>query len=366
MSCILTDGRPSDEGSPACHLSALLCSALAIFASACARSVPDPGSGEAYTGVAELIKPAAESTQVHDFGSVLATGQTLRHEFVFKNSGDQPIRLLRATAFTPCCSAIGPVPESIPPEGEARVRVSFRPGYRSGSQAVRFALETNLRDQPIRILVLRSRLFSEWEAVPTDDRPLSLPVGATAKWLLRVTCRCRGSEGLRLPEGVTAGGLVEARFVGPGAAEQHPDGLSESTRTVEVAIAATRRTGTQRGEIAFRWPNGGRRTEVIHWETTPLVRISPSSIVVDGARPLTEHRLVVTSTDRPIRMLKVASPLLARPVDCSSAPKRTHDLLVSLDVSRTGTGAVSNVVFTTDHPQHPELTLSILAPPGRH
>jgi len=58
---------------------------------------------------------------VFDFGSVLSRGQTLNHEFVLRNPTDRTIKLLKAEALTPCCSAVGPLPPSIPPGGEVKV-----------------------------------------------------------------------------------------------------------------------------------------------------------------------------------------------------------------------------------------------------
>ena len=53
------------------------------------------------------------------------------------------IRLLSAVAFTPCCSAIGPLPEEIPPRGAAKVPVAFRPGDGSGPRRVQFLVAAN-------------------------------------------------------------------------------------------------------------------------------------------------------------------------------------------------------------------------------
>src|SRR5688572_4247860 len=87
---------------------------------------PEPLSGRD-VGSAEEIpdRPRPDVTMMeHDFGTVLARGQTLRHDFLLSNPTTRAMRLVKAMSFAPCCSEIGPLPEAIPPGGEAKVQVS--------------------------------------------------------------------------------------------------------------------------------------------------------------------------------------------------------------------------------------------------
>ena len=53
--------------------------------------------------------------QEHDFGVVLAEGETLRHEFTLKNSTDRPLSDNPWYSLHALLSALEPMPESVPP-----------------------------------------------------------------------------------------------------------------------------------------------------------------------------------------------------------------------------------------------------------
>lgn len=61
----------------------------------------------------------------HDFGPVLARGQTLRHEFSLTNPTNRPMRLIGAKLSTPCCSLLGPLPTDVIPPGDRREIAAF-------------------------------------------------------------------------------------------------------------------------------------------------------------------------------------------------------------------------------------------------
>ncbi len=62
-----------------------------------------------------------------DFGTVLAQGQVLRHEFTLTNPTNQPMRVLKATALTPCCSEVGPISSAtIAPGGHREIPAVLR------------------------------------------------------------------------------------------------------------------------------------------------------------------------------------------------------------------------------------------------
>jgi hypothetical protein len=140
----------------------------------------------------------------HDFGSVLARGQELRHEFLLRNPTASPIRLLGAEAHTPCCSAIGPLPELLPAGTSVAVPVVFRPGTQTIRKRVTFAVRTDHPDRPVWPLAVAASLTAEVELRPTADSETSLPIGRTGRQRFRVVCRRIGDEGRGGPRAVEA------------------------------------------------------------------------------------------------------------------------------------------------------------------
>ena len=122
-----------------------VCVAFMVLLSAgCLSSTP---AEEDLTTVGTDPTPALDTAQSSslefDFGTILAHGQTLRHEFTLTNPSEKSVRLLALRSYTPCCSAVESLPELILPRGEAKVAVLFKPGHQSGLKAVRFTVETD-------------------------------------------------------------------------------------------------------------------------------------------------------------------------------------------------------------------------------
>jgi hypothetical protein len=343
----------------------LIAAWLPLLCPGCGSS---PSSTDFATTEAEATasdRSASNSSEVFDFGPILAHGQTLRHQFTLTNPTDKPIRLLQATCFMPCCSAIESLPKFIPPHGDSKVSVVFKPGHQSGHKAVRFAVQTDSTDQPTRALALLARLFSAWEVGPIGEPVGTTRVGSsgTASW--RAVCRRKESEGLSPPERLKIGEPFQARFIGPATEQTQPDGVVEAIRDVEIYVPATLKPGPQQVELAFLWPDGRRETQLIRWEVTPVVRISPSSIVIEQAGKPVERSVTITSDEKPFRIIQVGGGPLSGPVEPSPIADRIHHLTLRLDPARAVAGGVSNVVIRTDHPLHSELTVRVLALPSQ-
>ena len=155
-----------------------------------------------------------EDTREIDLGTVLAYGQTLKHEFRLTNTTKRPIRLAGAVALTPCCSSVGSVATSIPPGGEAILPVFFSPGFQSGRKGVRFLVRTDDGEEPTRFFSLVADLAAEVEVAVTDGKGLSLPMGKPGMQAFRVIGRRTKMEGRRAPTTVVSASPLTARFRG--------------------------------------------------------------------------------------------------------------------------------------------------------
>ena len=198
--------------------------------------------------------------QLYAFGTIFSEGQSLRHEFVVRNPLDHPVRLIRGIAVTPCCSSIGPIPDSIPARGAARIPTSFNPPRQSGARVVRFLIETDSGRQDRIELALQAQLVSTWEVASLAGRSTVLPLRRSGTLSFRIVSRRKGDRGRGLPEAISASPPIEAGFSGGARSSIAPDGMVEAARDVEVKLPASDEPGLRRGEVVFTWPEGGRRS----------------------------------------------------------------------------------------------------------
>ena len=78
-----------------------------------------------------------------------------------------------------------------------------------------------------------------------------------------------------------------------------------------------------------------------------------------------ERAVTLTADDRPFRIIRVTGPALSGPVEGLEGLARVHHLTLRLDPASVATsGGMAAVVIETDHPDHPQLPLSVFALPS--
>lgn len=315
------------------------------------------GDDDAATGA------SAPSVQVDDLGTIIAEGQTIAHAFSLKNDTGRILRILKASASTPCCSSIGPLPATIPAGGEARVPVELRPGHQSGLKRVRFSIETDDARRPTSEFVLDARLIPDWEFKPAPDDRSSFPIGEKGTRKFRFVSRRRGDKDSVFPSAKVVSPLI---LVASAPMDVHGDLdlIAEVGGEVVVEVPKATSRGLGRGEIVFRWPDGSSKVETISWDVLPRLRAVPPGLTIRHSGRPSEVRIRITSDDRPFRVAKVESPLLVGRVDPPTEPNRVHDLVLTLDAARAeSAGGVHDLVITTDHPEQPVAKVAVLVVP---
>ena len=53
----------------------------------------------------------------HGFGTLICDGRAVEHTFRISNPLSEPLRVVRALAMVPCCSALGPIGSTVPAQG---------------------------------------------------------------------------------------------------------------------------------------------------------------------------------------------------------------------------------------------------------
>ena len=329
--------------------------AVLLCGSSGSNEVGERDFGIVRTDDSRDTEPVASTIEEYDFGPVLACGETLHHKFVLRNPTSSRIRVLNATPMTPCCSAVGPIPEFIPPGGTATVPASLKPGFEAGRKRVRFVVKTDEPQRPILVLALTAAVATEIDITGEDARP-SLLMGRSGNRTLRVTCRRIGDVGRRAPESVKATGPITASFAGSLETRGAPGGLIEETRVLSVAFPASSEPQAKHAEIRLRWADGFEKSHVIAWRVDPHIRAVPPGFVLNPGSEHVTKTLHLRSADRPFRIIKITGPSLAEnPNTAPSDSSTSHK--VSLILNAAGAGA-SDIQFITDHPDQPAVTVS--------
>jgi hypothetical protein len=346
----------------------LLCSAVLTGWSGCNTSTPrDNVTGSPNNPVRNANPPPKEQREREfDFGPVLALGQNLRHEFSIANESDRPLRVLKAATSMPCCSGVGRLPKVIPPGGRSIVPVIIKTENKAGLLQIACRIETDSPTAPVRRFSVSVQLIPVWEVSAESGPVRVLPIGRPGKFTYRISCRRMGPDGTGLPDTVTTSGPIRVTLAEPAAESTRTRGVIETTRELDTELKPSPRAGFQRGEIVFRWADGRTRTQFVGWEVTPHIRVTPPGLVLSQSKSPIHCRLAVTSDDRPIRIIKVAGPF-SSPFTAPSQSRLTHSLLIEADPSRVGPGGLTDITITTDHPDQPSVSVTLLltaAAPG--
>ncbi len=323
----------------------------------------EPNSFAPYVDHSLDTERRSAPVQEHDFGVVLAEGQTLRHEFTLKNSTDRPLRIIRGTAFTPCCSALEPMPESLPPNSEAKITAVLTPGYQSGLKGVRFSVETDDEKQPVRAFTLRGRFLSGWEVERLDGSATSLLLGQSATQTFRITVRRASGQGPGLPETVLGTPPITAAFNGDGSTKNSAEGFTEAVRDVLVTILSGGHPGPQRADVHFGWPGQPSRRHTVTWEVRPRLKVSPSGFVLKTSPRPIKKTVVVISDGHPFRVKRIVGPVLAGEAELPRDAATTQELALNFDASQSLGKGAADVTIETDHPDQRSVSVSVLVLP---
>jgi uncharacterized protein DUF1573 len=340
-----------------------------ILATGCSATSPD----------AEIAAILADSTDLseggggrgvedHDFGPVLARGQTLRHQFTFTNSTKQPIRLIGTTATTPCCSEIGPISkEPIPPGGQCPIPVILKvlPG-KVETKRVGFIIQTDSKEHPNLTYGLRAAVYPEWEIQASTESSRTLPIGRAGRQVMRITCRRLAGEGDGLPTQVEVESPVAARFLADPREQTEPDGVTSIVRDVEIALPASDKPGPHQVSLRFHWPEGRTREQVVLWGVVPPIRAIPSRLSLRQSERDQSHTIVIRSfDDQPFRVSDVGPQHLVLSSEFDHEAGSTHTLKLRIDPDRAAKENHPQITIKTDASDQSAVSLSILIlPPG--
>jgi hypothetical protein len=237
---------------------------LAFLLSGCSRPAPEDTVSAILDGN-PLPRGAAPGIVEHNFGAVLARGQSLKHQFTFTNSTDRPIRLTGASATTPCCSGVGPISgEPIPPGGQCAIPVVLKAvADNVEEKRVGFLVRTDSDECPTLTYALRATFYPEIDIHASADSCKILPIGRAGRQALQIACFRLSGDNASVPTQVAIDPPLAARFAGEPREQRWSDGVATVVRDVEISLPSSSELGTHQGNLVLRWPDGRTQERVV-------------------------------------------------------------------------------------------------------
>ncbi len=274
---------------------------LAVAALLAAGCGPDGGGGSpppepVRKSTAAHPAPAGsglvfESLQV-DFGGVFQGAEATR-DVPFRNAAGVPIRILEVR---PTCGCTAGVPDvrDIPPGGEGKIRVTFRPENRRGTVHAMILIRTDFPSQPAVSLSVTALARPVFDVVPPVLELGEMPRGAEI--VREFTVREAAGKPFAATAVATLRSDVRAELLTTGPAVEHR--IRMTARTGEssgpflgTVTVTTDRAGVPPPEVMFQ---GTVRGDV---EAAPLSlflgsvrkggRFAPGTVAVTGRLPFT-------------------------------------------------------------------------------
>ncbi len=338
-----------------------------VLAAGCARPLPESEVfailGESSDGTKSARGGGRNLgfSSTFDLGPVIAAGQILKHDFELVNRLDHPIRVVSATALTPCCSAVGAISkEAIGPGQSLVIPVSLKavPITKPERKRVQFVIESDDREHATFQYVLSASFYPEFEIRPLGG-PRVLRSGKPGRWEFEAVARRVGAGEAILPDRVKAESPLIARFSGESRRQADPDGLVAVTRTIEILAPASTELGSHVTSVVFQGGADGERRHLIVWSVEPALRVTPKSLVLKRDERGVSQTLVVHSADRPIRILGVEPADLLSRVEFGKDPKTAQSIRLTVDRDRARDREFT-LTIRTDHPDQPTLSLRIM------
>ena len=334
-------------------------SSVLFFFSGC--SISNPDTEEASLAAIPTTESQASGRQIeeHDFGRVLAQGQTLHHEFTLRNPTGHSLRLIGAATSMPCCSAIGPLPPSVPPGGSVPVPVTLKTENKLGALRVSCSVKTDSPTVPVLRFAATVNLIPECEIEAEGESVGQLLLGQEGRFSCRISCRRKGVEGRELPTSVKVSRTTEAVLTGPIGETRQPDGIIERACQLDLKVPPSSQAGWRREEVLLEWPDGRKQSHLVSWEVRPLITAVPSGLVIARSTKPTDVTIKVASVDRPIRIREVDG-LLAKPFVPMEEARREHILHLVFDTPKADPTTISDIKIVTDHPDQPVVSATVL------
>jgi hypothetical protein len=300
---------------------------------------------------------------LHDFGLVIAQDQTLSHTFTIRNDTPHGLHIVQAVPDVPCCSAIRPAGNSATPGGVIDVLVEFKVGNPHGRRRIAFHVLTDHPERPTRRFDVYATLVPDIEVIPVAGFDTVLRLNETGTQGFEVVCRRKRGEGRDAPNELVTEPGIAAQFQDKTTIQRLDNGLVESRRNVVVTLPAHSVSGSHRSQVLFKWRDGREVAQPITWTVRPHIIKFPPGITLSARASGARHTIRLSSSERPFRVLSVASSCLAESPLLDQSANRLHEIKLVLNASASAASDTADLRITTDHPDERIVTVAVLVLP---
>lgn len=224
-------------------------------------------------------------------------------------------------------------------------------------------VQTDSKDCPKLIYALRATIYPEWEIRGSEGSSRTVPVGQAGHQVMQIICRRVAGEGRILPARVEAESPVTVRFLGEPRERKDSEGITSSSRDVEVSLPPMSQPGSHHGDIRFRWSDGRTQGWGIYWEVVPWLRASPSRLVVKPSEIDVPLKISIRASDRPFRVTGIGPSHLVATSQFSREASNLHIIELRLHPDRVSGETEPRITIHTDHPDQSTLSLGVYVLP---
>ncbi len=308
------------------------------------------------------MKSKGGGYEEYSFGPVLARGQTLRHDFLLRNSTRRAIRILGSTATVPCCSEIGALSRDVvPPGGQCLIPTAMKVlSDRYERKRAGFIIETDGNHPKVSTFVLVADLYPGLEIQNPGDQTLTLPMNRSGRYVLKVVTRRIGEEGEVPPEWVDAELPLRARFIHGIQTTLENGRFTASRRDVEVELPPCDHSGIQRGSITLGWPQGRKRSIGVSWIVPVPLEIRPRNLAISVDEVRRPQCITVRSCDNQPFRIKTIGPLdFLAEASFSREARSSHEITIRFVRERVANCREWTMAIETDRPDEPTARLRV-------
>lgn len=256
----------------------------------------------------------------------------------------------------------------VPPGGEIRVPVVFRPGGQSGRVRIGFGLHTTPDHPGALSLALIADVRPRVEIVRLGGAPSAIRPGESATQVLEVRrMLADGEGGPGEPEFAVDDGLraaVESSTTEPATA----DAPGRICHRVRVELASALPAGRYQGTLRASWADGVGASTFMSWEVRAPIRVDPAGLLIAGGDP-GRRRVVVRSDGGPFRILRAEGPIAAHLAveGLPTSASALHRLDLTARPGASPPTGTHDLILATDHPAQDSvrLTIHVMGEAGR-
>lgn len=264
---------------------------------------PSPAPVPAPTAEVNSSGPKIQfATPVFDFGRIQA-GESVKHSFVFTNTGDQLLELSNVQPSCGCTTA-GDWTRKVMPGQTGAVPVQFNSSHFNGDVLKTISVTSNDKQKPVVVLQLKGKIWKPLELVPAYSVVNVVPDATSASASVRILNNTEEPITLSTPESNNKSFSATLTPVKPGKEFQ-----------LTIASSGELASGNVQGKIVLKtsWTNNPT-LEVPFWvNVQPALSVIPPHILLPRAPLNAKAPTTVTIQNNSTNALTLSEPAVNVP-----------------------------------------------------